>query len=291
VLARPAACVGATAVGAIVTALLLAQLRLRPQLFERWVSMDFFPQEAVRYLNALGPPVRLLNTNVWGGYLMIHAPESRLFIDGRGNTVYPDEIAAEHAAMRSGGPDLPERIERWRFDAAILGTGSGLATNLARLPRPWLVAYQDAKAVILLPPDSPLLHAPLPTAEQVLGPGWQSSYLRVARALRDGDRAAAIRELEAVVAADPLRTSTWQHLALIHGMAGDVDAVRATIAEAIRLDPRSRVPLRLAEAEAYLKAGDEPRAIQAYRDLRWYDTGGTTGTREQLAELERKNAS
>jgi tetratricopeptide (TPR) repeat protein len=193
--------------------------------------------------------------------------------------------------MRSGGPDLPERVDRWRFDAALLGTGSGLATNLTRLPRPWVVAYQDAKAVVLLPPDSPLLRAPLPTAEQVLGPGWQSSYLRVARALRDGDRATAIRELEAVVAAEPLRTSTWQHLALIRGLAGDVAGVRATIAQALRLDPRSRVALRLAEAEAYLKAGDEPRAIEAYRDLRWHDTGDTTAAREQLAELERKNAS
>jgi hypothetical protein len=291
VLGTPAAAIGATAVGAVVAALLLAQLRLRPQLFERWVGIDFFPREAVRYLNALGPPVRLLNTTVWGGYLMIHAPQSRLFFDGRGATVYPDEIANEFAAMRGGGAELPALIDRWGFDAAILGTGSGLAANLTRLPRPWVTAYQDAKAVILLPPDSPLLRAPLPTPEQVLGPGWESSYLRVAHALHDGDRATALRELEAVVAADPLRTSTWQHLALIHGLDHDVESIRATIAAALRADPRNRVALRVAEAQAYLEAGDQSRAVEAYRDLRWYDTGDLAGYRERLDALERDGAS
>ena len=287
-LTAPAVAAGATILGALVAALLLAQLRLRPRLFERWVGIDYFPREAVRYLNALGPPVRLLNTNTWGGFLMLHAPQSRLFIDGRGNAVYPDEIALEHTAMRSGGSDLPTRLARYRLDAAFLGTGSGLATNLTRLPQPWVVVYQDATAVILLPPDSPLLGAPLPTPEQVLGPGWESCYLRVARALRDGDHATAIRELEAVVAADPLRTSIWGHLALLHGLDRDVDAVHTTIAAALRADPRFRVTLRLAEAEAYLQAGDKRRAIGAYRDLRWYDTGDVAAYRERLAELERE---
>jgi hypothetical protein len=274
--------------GLVVTVLLLMQLRLRPRLFERWVRIDYFPREAVRYLNALGPPVRLLNTNTWGGFLMIHAPQSRLFFDGRGSTVYPDEIALEHTAIRTGAPGLPARLARYRFDAAILGTGSGLATNLTRLPEPWVVVYQDATAVILLPPDSPLLRVPLPTSEDVLGPGWESSYPRVARALQNGDRATAIRELEAVVAADPLRVSVWGHLALIHGLDGDAEAVRATIEAALRAEPRARVSLRLAEAEAYLRAGDKRRAIGAYKDLRWYDTGDLAGYRERLAQLERE---
>jgi hypothetical protein len=290
-LTAPAAAAGATVAGVLVTALLLAQVRLRPRLFERWVGIDYFPREAVRYLNALGPPVRLLNTNTWGGFIMIHAPQSRLFFDGRGGTVYPDEIALEHAAILRGGPDLPARLARHRIDAALLGTGSRLATNLTRLPQPWAIVYQDATAVILLPPDSPLLRAPLPTPEQVLGPGWESCYLRVARALRDEDRATAIRELEAVVAADPLRTSVWGHLAILHGLDRDVEAVRTTIAAAIHADPRSRVSFRLAEAEAYLQAGDKRRAIGAYRDLRWYDTGNLAGFRERLAELEREQHS
>ena len=291
VLRTPAAATALTVAGAVVAVLLLSQLRLRPQLFERWVGIDYFPREAVRYLNALGPPVRLLNTNTWGGYLMVHAPQTRLFIDGRGATLYPDEIAVEHAALRSGGPGLPELVERWAFDAAILGTGSGLATNLMRLPRPWALVYQDAKAVILVPPDSPLLASPLPTPEQVLGPGWESNYLRVAHALHDGDRATAVRELEAVVAADPLRTATWQHLALIYGLDHDVEGVRRTIAAALSADPRNRVALRIAEAQAYLEAGDQARAMEAYRDLRWYDTGDLAGYRKRLDELESGGAS
>lgn len=288
VLAGSAAAAGATVVGALAAAILLAQVRLRPQLFERWVSTDYFPREAVRYLNALGPPVRLLNANVWGGFLMVHAPASRLFIDGRGNAVYPDAVFLDHAAMRSGAPDLPARIARHRLDAAILGTGSGLSRNLGRLPQPWVTVYQDATAVILVPPDSPLLRAPLPTPEAVLGPGWESYYPRVTRAFQAGDRATVIRELEAVVAADPLRTSVWGQLAMLHGLDGDVEAVRATIDAALRADPRRRVQLRLAEADAYLQAGDKRRAIGAYRDLRWYDTGDLAPYRERLAQLERE---
>jgi hypothetical protein len=287
-LASPTTAIVTTAFGALLAALLLTQVRLRPRLFERWVSMDFFPLEAVRYLNALGPPVRLLNTNVWGGFLMIHAPESRLFIDGRGSAVYPDEIFLDHVAIKDGAPDMATRLARYRFDAAILGKGSGLAQRLTELPEPWVIVYQDVTAVILLPPDSLLLRMPLPTAEDVLGPGWQSSYDRIGRALRDGDRAAAIRELEAEVAADPLRTSAWGYLAILHGLEHDVAAVRTSLAAALRTEPRRRVQLRLAEAEAYLLAGDKRSAIGAYRDLLWHDPGNTGGFRARLAELERE---
>jgi hypothetical protein len=287
-LARPPAVAAATLAGALVAALLLAQVRVRPRLFERWVNMDYFPQEGVRYLNALGPPVRLLNANVWGGFLMMYAPKSRVFIDGRGNSVYPDEVFHDHAALRAGGADLAEQVARHRLDAAIVGTGSGLTISLTKLPRPWVTVYQDGTATILVPPDSPVLRTPLPPPEQVLGPGWESWYPRAQRAFARGDRATAMREFEAVVAADPLRTSVWGHLALLHGMDGDVEAVRRTIAAALDADPRRRVQFRLAEAEAYLRAGDKRRAIAAYRDCRWYDTGDLAAIYVRLAQLERE---
>jgi hypothetical protein len=97
-----------------------------------------------------------------------------------------------------------------------------------------------------------------------------------------------MREFEAVVAADPLRTSVWGHLALLHGMDGDVEAVRRTIAAALDADPRRRVQFRLAAAEAYLRAGDKRRAIAAYRDCRWYDTGDLAAIYVRLAQLERE---
>jgi len=288
VLARPPAAGAATLAGAVVAALLLAQVRVRPRLFERWVNMDYFPQEGVRYLNALGPPVRLLNANVWGGFLMMYAPKSRVFIDGRGNSVYPDDVFHDHAALRAGGADLPEQVARHQLDAAIVGTGSGLTISLTKLPQPWVTVYQDGTATILVPPDSPVLRTPLPTPEQVLGSGWESWYPRAQRAFARGDRATAMREFEAVLAADPLRTSVWGHLALLQGMDGDVDAVRRTIAAALDADPRRRVQFRLAEAEAYLRAGDKRRAIAAYRDCRWYDTGDLAAIYVRLAQLERE---
>ena len=97
-----------------------------------------------------------------------------------------------------------------------------------------------------------------------------------------------MRELEAVVAADPLRTSVWGQLAMLHGLDGDLEGVRRTIATALDAEPRRRVQLRLAEAEAYLRAGDKRRAIDAYRELRWYDTGDLSVIRERLAQLERE---
>jgi hypothetical protein len=290
-LVSPWAVLGMTVVGALAAAAVLVPLRLRPRLFERWVDIDIFPREAVRYLNALGPPVRLLNTNVWGGFIMLYAPRCRVFIDGRGNAVYPDDVLLDHAAMRAGTPDFPERLERYHVDAALLGAGSQLAINLTRIPRPWVPVYEDAQAVIILPPDSPLLRSTLPAPEAVLGPGWESYYPRVRRALLRGDRATAIRELEAVVAADPLRTSAWTQLALLHGLDRDVQGVRATIAAALRAEPRRRVKFRLAEADAYLRAGDTVRAVGAYRDLRWYDTGDVAAFRQRLDELERQVAA
>jgi hypothetical protein len=268
---------------------LIGDVRFTPDLLGRWTASDVDPGRAVRYLNALGPPRRILNDYTWGGYLMLHAPDARVFIDGRANTLYDDAHFLNHRALRRGDESFADRLSNYPADAALLPRGAAFATALTRLSEPWRVVYEDDTAVILLPPDSPLLAVSRPEPEAILGSGWQSQYPRIRDALLAGDRATVIRELEAGVRAAPLRVRAYAQLALLYAMEGDAAALQRSIDAGLRALPRRAHELHGAAGLAYLFIGDEGRALDAFRrGLPGGPFGSLEDSRSQLSELEAK---
>jgi tetratricopeptide (TPR) repeat protein len=286
-LQHPAVGLGCTAVALALAGLLWLDVRIYPRLLERWTQSDLYPRAAVRYLNALGPPRRLLNYYNWGGYLMLHAPEVRLYIDGRANTLYDDRIYLEYLALLRAGPGIAPRLAPYQFDAAILPSGA-LVQALQRLPDPWRVLFAGPSGVILAPPTSPLLRQPLPDVHEVLGDDPALDMLRAQSVLLRDDRARALDYLEASLAAEPLNLHAYGILARIHALSGNIEGIEESIERGLREMPRRREELHRLEARAYLQADRPDLALATFE--RAVPSGPFRLRRSTESQIERLRA-
>jgi hypothetical protein len=106
-----------------------------------------FPVAATQWLVAEAPPGELFNEFDWGGYLMLHAPDYRVAIDGR-TDVYDDFIDVA-IATADGAPGWEAELDREGVNVALLHTSSGLSTALRDDPG-WVVGYQDDLASVFV---------------------------------------------------------------------------------------------------------------------------------------------
>src|SRR5262249_3160341 len=110
----------AAAALALVAALAMwRDVRLFPKPLERWTESHLYPRAALRYALALHAGTRVLNFYNWGGYLMLHAPELKLFIDGRANTLYSAQLYNDYVQMINIRAP-PDRDSRMAFPAGRL---------------------------------------------------------------------------------------------------------------------------------------------------------------------------
>ncbi len=265
----PAQLVGRMTVAAPLAALLVAgflwrDVRLTPQLLERWTESQLYPHAALRYLQALAPGPRLLNHYNWGGYVMLHAPEFKLLIDGRANTLYDEKTYLDYLALVAASDGLSSRLAQYPVDAALIPTGSGRLSEVLASPRyGWRVVYSDRIASVLLPPTSARLARELPRPDEVLRdePDW---LLARGMAAASGGRPEEGRALiEAAIARQPLLVRGYGQLAMIAARENDPAGIAAAIERGIAVEPRSTPSLRLLEAIAYDELCDMERSLAA----------------------------
>jgi tetratricopeptide (TPR) repeat protein len=262
---RPDVALACTATALVAALALLSGVRLLPSPLDRWVAADIYPRAAVRYLTTLGAPQRIFNYYNWGGYLMLNLPDSRVFIDGRANTVYSDAVLDDYRAIVAAEPGFRARLSRHRPDAANWPIAAPLSGALASGPNPWTLVYRDSVAEVLLPPDSPLLHQPLPSAERAVGDDAQLQIGLSESAVQRGRLDEALAIARQAVEANPLAVIGYGQLARLHSERRDVDGVQQAIARGLRAQPRRWRELRELEGRAYERAGYLPRALDAYR--------------------------
>jgi tetratricopeptide (TPR) repeat protein len=247
-----------TAAAVAAAAFLVHGVRLHPRALDRWTRADLYPEAGVAALNAMGPPRRVLNDYVWGGYILLHAPGAQVFIDQRANTLYDEAIVRDYRFLTTGKPGARQRLAAYGADAALVRTGSPMAAGLRREPGGWIPVYTDTLATLLVPPDAPH-RAPIAPA----GDPPELRLRRAAAAEQRGDLAGAAAILEEAIAADPLLMRSYGQLARIRARAGDAAGVRRAIERGLRAQPRRRDDLYEAEARAWESAGRPARALEA----------------------------
>lgn len=258
-------------------------VRIEPDALGRWTGIDRFPRSGLRYLRALGPPPRVLNAYDWGGYLMLHAPESKVFFDSRANTLYDEAILRDYNALADGSADVAALTARYAPDVALVPPGP-MAEALQSAEPAWNAVYDDGTAVVLLPPGSPLLEDP-PRAEVLLPEEAGTAMILAGQARNDGELDAAARELRRAIEREPLLVRAYFELARVELARGEIVAAGRTIEQGIAAYPRQRRRLRFYEAQAYIESGHYPLALSALR--RAYPRG-PFGPREFIAGLIRR---
>jgi hypothetical protein len=106
-----------------------------------------FPVHAVAWLQAEDRGDRAFNRYEWGGYLIHERPESLVFIDGRAQDVYSDELLTQYAAIISVQIDPQPELDRYEIDHVVFQPDSALAAWLDASPN-WERFYADSVAVV-----------------------------------------------------------------------------------------------------------------------------------------------
>ncbi len=258
--------IGAIAAAGIAALALWRGVGMTPDLLARWTQQAFYPYSALRWLDAAIAPRRLFNHYNWGGLVMLHAPSLRVFIDGRANTLYDDAIYLDYQRIARGDPGAEALLAARGIDAAFIPAEGALAQRLPAAG--WQRVYEDRLAAVLLPPGSPRLARPIPSAAEVLGDDPEVRIMRARAAAARGDLEGATREAEEALRAAPLLVPGYAELARGRAQARDLDGIARAIERGIAADPRSEERLREFEGYCYEIAGELPRAIEALRRAR-----------------------
>ncbi len=123
--------------------------------FPRLAYASFFPRDAVEFLRLNTLDGRLFHRYAWGGYLTFYLPERKVFIDGRGHTIYPPEFYREDLTAEFGAPGWSAVLDRYEVALVLWPTGAtaaagdrqGLLRELLRSPS-WQRVYDDGEAVV-----------------------------------------------------------------------------------------------------------------------------------------------
>jgi len=250
-------------VGVLAMCIAWYDVKLTPRLLARWTQEDLFPQAAVLYLASFGPPRRVFNEYELGGYIAFKLPQSRVFIDGRANTIYDASLAMDYLRSVASPRGVNDVLARYPADAALVRSHGRLERNLMALPSPWHLVYQDPFASVLLPPDSASLARGLPDPEVVLAREPQYRVEVARRRAQRGEPRAALRALDELLKREPLLVEGHALRASILAAVSGPAAAEQAFAAGMRAYPSRREEYWHLQGELFLRLGDRTRGLRA----------------------------
>jgi hypothetical protein len=123
--------------------LLCAFIVSTPRKFEGSLS---YPERAVAYMKANEIQGRMFHDWAWGGYLIWHTPELKVFIDGRGEPYGPTGVFKDYAAAIS--VRNPQSVlDKYKVEYVLIPADSSLSNFLKNSPA-WTVIYSDETSAL-----------------------------------------------------------------------------------------------------------------------------------------------
>ena len=114
-----------------------------------------YPSGAVAFMQRHNLKGNVLGDFSWGEYLIWHiGPPSKVFIDGRYDTVFSGEIINDYINFQFGLPQARKTLESYPHDFVLIPPG-GRAYSLIASDREWQVVYRDASSVLFARSGSP----------------------------------------------------------------------------------------------------------------------------------------
>ncbi len=106
-----------------------------------------YPADALAYMKSHEIAGRIFHDYVWGGYLIWHAPESKVFIDGRWDPYAATGVVEDFRAAVYG-ENSQAVLDKYRVEYVLMPADS-LLVKLLRGSPAWTVRYEDKISVLL----------------------------------------------------------------------------------------------------------------------------------------------
>ena len=225
-------------------------------LFRVNTGIDFFPEEAVRFLREIAIPGRMFNLYSWGGYLAYHLPEKPTFIDGR-SIIFDSGFYVRYDAARQGVAGWRRFLERHGVTFALLqvARNDGLIKAMIADPEWTLLYFHDESAVLVKEaPVNRAVLARLDAGRLPLPDAAGTHFVYGWRAFARGNRGRAADEFAEAARRAPESPLYRSSLLLALDAAGRSEALRSEALRAVRDFPDSDLAR---QAEALL----EPKGI------------------------------
>jgi hypothetical protein len=114
-----------------------------------------FPSGAVAFMKEHGLRGNVLNDYDWGGYLLWQiGPESKDFIDGRFDTVFPQEVLDDYFVFYFDRPGASKILDKYPHDFVLIPPKAP-AFRLLEIDPHWKLIYQDRSAALFARSRSP----------------------------------------------------------------------------------------------------------------------------------------
>lgn len=94
----------------------------------------------------------LWNPLDWGEYLIWKTPGSRVSVDGRFRTAYPEEVIQDHFDFASGQPGWQALLEKYPTELVLARKRDGTHLRMNQLPG-WVKIYEDLICVLYVKND------------------------------------------------------------------------------------------------------------------------------------------
>jgi len=122
-------------------------LNVSRQHFMDRVIPQYFPAQAVSWIEKNHPQGRMFNSYNWGGYLIWRLSDTPVFVDGR-TDLFGDPIIEDWLSVIQMEAGWEQVIDRWQIRWVLIEPDQPLAKILAYSG--WDLIYQDETAVIYL---------------------------------------------------------------------------------------------------------------------------------------------
>jgi hypothetical protein len=142
-------------------------------LFSRRLAPDrAYPLAALAFMRAHGLHGNVLGEFGWGEYLIWHAaPQDKVFIDGRYDTVYPFKVIGDYLEFYFDLPGAGAVLDAYPHDFVLIGT-SAPARRLMERRMDWKLLYRDPDALLYARASMPAARLPgLPATASAPPPG------------------------------------------------------------------------------------------------------------------------
>ena len=155
----PGAAHPASRANQVILAILAIVIFWRANFFSnRLTSVDPYPVSACAFMKDHGLKGNVLGLFGWGEYLIWHlAPDSKVFMDGRYDTVYPKNVVKDYLLFNFDQSGAEAAIDKYPTDYVLIGPDTG-ARKLMDSRKDWTLVYSDRSARLYARANSPAAH-------------------------------------------------------------------------------------------------------------------------------------